>query len=87
MVPLYQSVLSGLLIGFKGEIASSVRVYPKKHVQYSLRTCLNDLGSMIFNHVIYIQHSAKTIEQRLKDGAAISNGSLFEVATTLSKGR
>jgi hypothetical protein len=42
---------------------------------------------MIFNQVIYIQNSVKTIEQRLKDGAAISNGKLFEVTTTLSKGR
>ena len=29
MVPLWQSVLSGLLIGLKGEIASSAGVYPK----------------------------------------------------------
>ena len=29
MVPLYQSVLSGLLIGLKGEIGGSLRVYPK----------------------------------------------------------
>ena len=49
-----QSVLSGLLIGFKGEIAGSLGVDPKKTIQYSLRICLNDLGSMIFNHVIYI---------------------------------
>ena len=87
MVPLYQSVLSGLLIGFKGEIAGSLGVDPKKTIQYSLRICLNDLGSMIFNHVIYIQNSAKTIEQRLKNRAAISNVRLFEVAPTLSKGR
>ena len=29
MVPLYQSVLSGLLIGLKGEIGGSLGVYPK----------------------------------------------------------
>ena len=29
MVPLYQSVLSSLLIGFWGEIAGSAGVYPK----------------------------------------------------------
>ena len=30
MVPLYQSVLSGLLIGLKGEIGGSLRVYYNK---------------------------------------------------------
>jgi len=29
VVPLYQSVLSGLLIGLKGEIGGSLRVYLK----------------------------------------------------------
>ncbi|SNT69550.1 hypothetical protein SAMN04488491_0643 [Psychrobacter sp. LV10R520-6] len=29
MVPLYQSILSGLLIGLKGEITGSVGVYLK----------------------------------------------------------
>ena len=76
-----------MLIGLYGEIAGSLGVYPKKHIQYSLRICLNDLGSMIFNHFIYIQNSVKTIEQRLKNRAAISNRRLFEVATTLSKAR
>jgi len=28
VVPLYQSVLSGLLIGLKGEISGSLGVYP-----------------------------------------------------------
>ena len=28
MVPLYQSILSSLLIGLKGEIAGSIGVYP-----------------------------------------------------------
>ena len=30
MVPLYQSVISGLLIGLKGEISGSLGVYPKQ---------------------------------------------------------
>jgi len=32
VVPLYQSVLSGLLIGLKGEIGGSLRVYPIRDV-------------------------------------------------------
>jgi len=34
VVPLYQSVISSLLIGLKGEIASSLGVYPKNIATY-----------------------------------------------------
>ena len=35
MVPLYQSILSGLLIGLKSEIAGSLGVYPKNFTKDS----------------------------------------------------
>jgi len=33
VVPLYQSVLSGLLIGLKGEMTGSAEVYPNGTIQ------------------------------------------------------
>jgi len=50
VVPLYQSVLSGLLIGLKGEIGGSLRVYAKKDM--SLIFILTIMLAIRFSRVL-----------------------------------
>jgi len=46
VVPLYQSVLSGLLIGLKGEIGGSLRVCP-------IIKCARPVPSLLLTKKIY----------------------------------
>ena len=60
MVPLYQSVLSGLLIGFKGEIAGSARVCPILASVF-LDRYNNKRVSVCMMHIFHMQSKDKNI--------------------------
>ena len=60
MVPLYQSVLSGLLIGLKGEIGGSLRVCPILASVF-LDRYNNKRVSVCMMHIFHMQSKDKNI--------------------------